>query len=81
MTRQELHQISSFATLFVDPRFVAALTYLRANFKNQKSAEAGEWRGYYGAMDDLEALRFPQSKTEAPGPKAAPYTKPESSNL
>lgn len=67
MTLSHLHQVKEFASLFDDPRLIAAITYLRANFPGKASATGDEWRGYYQALDNLERLRNPP--VTAPDPK------------
>lgn len=80
MTLQELQGIQNFSALFHDARFMACLVYLRSNFPNAKAADAGEWRGYFLALERLENLNLREGKSDKAPERTAPYMVPGITN-
>jgi len=84
MTLQKLHEIPKFVELFSDPRFVAAMIYMRENPKALQNnyvdatmiiKNEGAFNGWFNFAKELEALSQPPLQT-APVTRSAPYQPP-----
>lgn len=80
----DLHGLPKFVDLFDDPRFKAAIAYLREHPRpkgNRSLTDAtsiirseGAWHGWFEALEELEALKNPPQGKKDNLPKSAPYT-------
>ena len=86
MTLQKLHEIPKFVELFSDPRFVAAMIYMRENPKALQNnyvdatmiiKNEGAFNGWFNFAKELEALSQPPLQV-AQVEKGRPYQPPPS---
>lgn len=86
MTLQELHNTAKFSELFGDPRFRAAIAYLREHPEPKRNhglvdatsiiRSEGVWHGWFDALEKLEALGKPP--VDVPGvTRGRPYVNPQ----